>query len=298
MVTDILRRLGLFIGWDLEKYNEARFFQYRNERILNACNGGWDNPTVIEPLLSHKDVYERVRKILHRDLTSFAAISYLGPANFIRYRSVFRLTIPWGWKDPRNTFLLPLWLDIFPEAKIVHVFRNGIDVAQSLHNRERARIQNVLRRNKHFSKAIPSQINSIRDNGLVLTLTRNVRNALGKTRTPLYELKRHRVHSCISIDRGFQLWRTYVKTAFENLENNSNPAINLKYEDILAEPEKHIVELRAFCGLDHKNIRIETILPIIRNERRYAFKKYESMIGFYGTVKDDFWMQKLGYSTL
>ncbi len=30
----------------------------------------------------------------------------------------------WGWKDPRNTFTLPMWLSIFPKARVLHVLRN------------------------------------------------------------------------------------------------------------------------------------------------------------------------------
>jgi len=41
----------------------------------------------------------------------------------------------WGWKDPRNTLTLRLWLDLFPEARVIHVIRSGIDVALSLHRR-------------------------------------------------------------------------------------------------------------------------------------------------------------------
>ncbi|MBW1793701.1 MAG: sulfotransferase [Deltaproteobacteria bacterium] len=41
----------------------------------------------------------------------------------------------WGWKDPRTTLTLPLWLKLFPKARIIHVIRNGIDSALSLWRR-------------------------------------------------------------------------------------------------------------------------------------------------------------------
>jgi hypothetical protein len=46
---------------------------------------------------------------------------------------------PWGWKDPRSTFTLPVWLDVFPQAKVIHLVRHGVDVAWSLRKRERKR---------------------------------------------------------------------------------------------------------------------------------------------------------------
>ena len=29
------------------------------------------------------------------------------------------IPFPWGWKDPRNSITLPLWLRLYPEAKII-----------------------------------------------------------------------------------------------------------------------------------------------------------------------------------
>jgi hypothetical protein len=43
--------------------------------------------------------------------------------------------IPWGWKDPRTTITFPIWLRVFPRARILHVLRNGVDVAISTHQR-------------------------------------------------------------------------------------------------------------------------------------------------------------------
>jgi hypothetical protein len=37
----------------------------------------------------------------------------------------------WGVKVPRNLLALPLWLELFPELRFVHVVRNGLDMAYS-----------------------------------------------------------------------------------------------------------------------------------------------------------------------
>ena len=42
----------------------------------------------------------------------------------------------WGWKDPRTSLLLPLWGKIFPNAQVVHIYRNGHYVALSLLKRD------------------------------------------------------------------------------------------------------------------------------------------------------------------
>ncbi len=36
---------------------------------------------------------------------------------------------PWGWKNPRNMWLVPFYLSVFPELKFVHVVRDGRDMS-------------------------------------------------------------------------------------------------------------------------------------------------------------------------
>jgi hypothetical protein len=42
---------------------------------------------------------------------------------------------PWGFKDPRSCILLPLYLEIFPNAKLLAIRRNIDDIAASLAHR-------------------------------------------------------------------------------------------------------------------------------------------------------------------
>jgi hypothetical protein len=41
----------------------------------------------------------------------------------------------WGWKDPRNSLTLPFWLSVVPDAWVVLVVRNPLEVARSLERR-------------------------------------------------------------------------------------------------------------------------------------------------------------------
>ncbi len=63
-------------------------------------------------------------------------ILYLGLRLFWRYRSLERVDHPWGWKDPRNTFTFDFWQRVFPQARVIHIYRHGVDVAASLRARE------------------------------------------------------------------------------------------------------------------------------------------------------------------
>ena len=108
MITKVLKDLGLFMGWALDGNYEALFFRERNEKILNGCNGTWDNPTVIYQLLNNASMRDEVVEFLSKDLMSLRIFSYLGPRYLVQYRSVFNIDSPWGWKDPRNTVLVPI----------------------------------------------------------------------------------------------------------------------------------------------------------------------------------------------
>jgi hypothetical protein len=42
---------------------------------------------------------------------------------------------PWGWKDPRTTLFLRLWLELLPRAKLVLIYRAPWEVIDSLYRR-------------------------------------------------------------------------------------------------------------------------------------------------------------------
>jgi hypothetical protein len=48
---------------------------------------------------------------------------------------------PWGWKNPRTCITLPLFREVFPEARLLHIVRNEDDIAESFMRR-------IARRNR------------------------------------------------------------------------------------------------------------------------------------------------------
>lgn len=52
------------------------------------------------------------------------------------YREAGYLGGPWGFKDPRSTFTVAILLELFPRAKVLHVVRDGLDVAESKQREE------------------------------------------------------------------------------------------------------------------------------------------------------------------
>jgi hypothetical protein len=115
---------------------------------------------------------------------------------------------PWGWKDPRTTITFPIWTDVFPGARFVHVVRNGVDVAISLHRR-------ALSHSRHWRKRFS------------------------------------RLHSPAALDFQycFHLWEKYVSFVLNHKHAFlAHRYLELRYEDLLLEPQVHLQRLVAFLS--------------------------------------------------
>jgi len=143
LLTAMLGECGVFRGWELDEYHESRQFQAVNERLFAAAGATWDRPADLAAFLARPDGLATARGLLAdlADETFFS--SYFGPGSDAR--AVGR----WGWKDPRNTYTLPLWLELFPAARVIHILRNGTAVALSLRKRETSRPEG--RQHPHYS---------------------------------------------------------------------------------------------------------------------------------------------------
>ncbi len=127
MITHILKQTGLYLGRDEDILGasadnekghwENILFLSLNDKILAKLGGGWDFP----PSLA--DGWEN-----GTDLDTFKEDANNLIAQFSKYPY-------WGWKDPRNSLLIPFWKSLLPNAKIVICVRNPIEVAKSLHKR-------------------------------------------------------------------------------------------------------------------------------------------------------------------
>ena len=138
ILSQILQNIGVFMGISKAiETNESLFFRNRNEAIFKIAHARWDQPHGIQLLLGQPHMCNSIALRLVKDCQSLAIFHYLGLDAIGTGLSMWRYDKPWGWKDPRNVFTLPIWLRVFPNAKIIHVYRNGIDVSHSLVTRER-----------------------------------------------------------------------------------------------------------------------------------------------------------------
>ncbi len=138
LVTRILRAAGVEMGADANVHDESDFFRELNKEIFRAGHADWDWPLALVPALEDEALCSRLVEHLHEACRSKEARAFAG-RRFGRVDLAGR-SDPWGWKDPRNTCTLPLWLRVFPHARVVNVYRDGVDVAASLVVRERKRV--------------------------------------------------------------------------------------------------------------------------------------------------------------
>lgn len=123
MLSGLLSASGIFMGNDLTSDKESRFFQQINRELFRQNHFSWINPGV--PAVTAENRFHKTGMLVHY----VRARSH--PLQFLKLVTGNK----WGWKDPRNTFTLDYWLRIFPAAKVIHIYRNGMDVALSLYYR-------------------------------------------------------------------------------------------------------------------------------------------------------------------
>ena len=275
LISDLLHRLGLFIGHRrIEVDQEATYFYSVNRMLLKRVHGYWDNPAPMRYFLKNSTAVDLTVRCMETDIVSHRVISYLGLRHYLKYRSLQRFDKPWGWKDPRNVFTLPLWLKLFPEAKIVYIVRNGVDVANSLVVMEqRVTARREARAQKRFGK---------------MTLRGNLERVGFKGAV-----------RCLSLEGGFSLWEEYVSQAEVILGTIKNDRRVIKFEDLLDNPKVHLLELHRFCGLEVESDKtIDEVASRVNGERANAFVQDSPLAKFYSGVKLNPWMIHHGYSNL
>src|SRR5699024_2516440 len=102
-----------------------------NIKIFNELGGRWDNPPNMHVLLNDVSYLEKVVSFLKENINSKQFAQYLYPFKNLDVLENNR-NRAWGWKDPRNVYTLPIWLRLFPKAKVIFIKRHGVDVAASL----------------------------------------------------------------------------------------------------------------------------------------------------------------------
>jgi Sulfotransferase family len=136
--THALQLLGLQIGQDLDNHYESRALQQAHEDYLRGVGAAWFEPAPF--LNSLQSPVGRTRCVEYlKNIARENFMSILGYRKDLRgwwLRTAIVCGSPWGWKDPRATLFGPCWMDIFPNARVVHVVRHPVAAASSIRERE------------------------------------------------------------------------------------------------------------------------------------------------------------------
>jgi hypothetical protein len=104
-------------------YYEDTDFVHLNDEILEKAGGSWSNPPSHEAILAQALPFEDKIK----DLISKKEIKAE------KYAQQRKLIEPcWGWKDPRTTLTIELYMPHVKSPHILACFRNPKDIAISL----------------------------------------------------------------------------------------------------------------------------------------------------------------------
>jgi hypothetical protein len=122
-LAKILHNNGIFMVNNAGQCESNFFTHYVNNRLLM---GGGDQVWAQLPILDVDEVLSRhplVESLIHQQWKSdYIQWGYDGHS-------------AWGFKDPRLCVLLPLYIEIFPDARLVLIRRDVEDIAASLAHR-------------------------------------------------------------------------------------------------------------------------------------------------------------------
>jgi len=268
LLVKVLQQLGVFMGNDFEENNESLFFNKINDWMLFQAGASWDNPENFKYISN--DFIALMVDIVRNRLKSTHLKKYLGSSN----QSINDSGFIWGWKDPRSTFTFDVWKEIFPAAKIIHIYRNPVDVINSMITRE--------------SIKIPAIGNPTRT---------GIKKKIFGYKLPHERLFYHPFR-CIDVNGTFGLWKEYVNKSFNTGSDNNIDTKHISYENLIEEPEDIINGIIEFCNLKVTNFDPTNFLQKIDKTRKYAFVDETKLVEFYKTIKADELVVRLSYGNI
>jgi hypothetical protein len=254
ILTRMLIEQGVYMGRNFDPNSEDGFFKGVNQRIMNSLHATWSNP---EGMIEISDFFSETCDISIRNFINKYGFMYTCD----RYRILPSLrgadeSQLWGWKDPVNTFTLPIWRRVFPNARVVHIYRHPMDVARSLQLRNEKIIGKF---NINTSRCTQSQIDKI---------------------FHVFDEKYN------DIVNGVELWKRYVSKCLSYKD-----VIHVKYEEFLVEP-LHFLE----AILGSKPHGRSEVAEKVDKDRMYAFLSDDDLVNIYDDIKSDELFAQLQYN--
>jgi hypothetical protein len=214
LTVRLLTDLGMHMGNHFSRDAEAIYFQKINRQVYHAVSATWG---FVDPLLKAMKSQAFMEKQTERILDQlFHSPPYTGRgiSRFFGRQSWQKLRlgeqVDWGWKDPRTTITFPIWLHVFPQARFLHILRNGIDVAISIHRRS------LKQKSKLWKRMIPLDY----------------------------------CPETLDFNYCFRLWEKHLYHVLENRQViEPENYLEIRYEDLLANPELQLKAIARFAEL-------------------------------------------------
>lgn len=137
MLVEILEHCGVFMGGPLaaNEFKEPQIF-------YAGVNAFVDEFRYVDPL---RPDWEDIVNARALDVDQFVQ-TVLPQA----YKASGYCEGKWGFKDPRNSFVLPLYIRAFPACRVLHVIRDGRDVALTKITEQWPKLKNTKRIDRWF----------------------------------------------------------------------------------------------------------------------------------------------------
>jgi len=263
LLAQMLAKMGMHLGRNLEEHHESVFILDANDWVLARAHGAWDNPMPLGWLMEEPRASETLVKHLKSRVDGMSFLRrFIGPSRLRAFAGDGPLL--WGWKDPRTTATWPLWQAVFPRARAITVHRNGVDVAASLWRRARAELTGD-QKEKFLGEA---------------------------------HLNRFASPRCLKLSRAYGLWEDYLQLHEQNHRQHEIPELVLSYEDLLAQPREHLQKVARFLEIQDAGEGLERAAGLVDPKPRYRFLDDPELKRLYEEVRQRPWMRKLGYDRL
>ena len=262
LLVDVLDKLGVFMGADRQGDGESVAFMIINEWLFHQCGAFWSEPMSAHFTLSQPEVVEELAASTRRSVGA-QFDRYAGSAGWHLEGRATELPV-FGWKDPRNTFTLPVWKRVFPNLRAIHIVRHGVDVAASLSRRHAAALHAAT------GGSAPSALTVIRDDAFGVLSSRR-----GWT-----------------LAEALTMWEQYLEKAHQESAALGERALEIRYEDLLTQPAQIIAKVARFCGVaaPPQGASVSGLEP----SRAFAFRRSPQLTAFAGSARDT--LARYGYA--
>jgi hypothetical protein len=85
---------------------------------------------------------------------------------------------------------------------------------------------------------------------------------------------------CATLEGGLSLWEEYVAEARTHVRELGERAIEVRFEDLLAEPIARVGDLAEFCGVSPSATLLAKAAALVKKQRAYAYRSSPELNAF------------------